>query len=510
LALAALGATALSLTGVLVEVQQSVAAGVARTFSYHSIASVPIGTNEAQSVVVGDKLYLFGGFDTLKQTFTPTDRGWSYNATTNTWTALPTMPVRGITHAGIATDGTGTIFYAGGSPSDASGTGQVFGTTDAFRFDIASGTYTRLPSLPVARMAGGLAYVSGRLYYLGGNDLTRTHDSGDVWMLDVAAGATSWVSRAPMPDPRNHLGWGVIDGKVYAVGGQHLDQSWTAQGELDRYDPATDSWTTLAPLPTARGHLMDSTFVLDGHLVAAGGWTTGQVSSAVEAYDTASNSWAEWTPLPEARTSTTVKALSGGRIVFCCGSAGTSNATAWIAVPTGPSQSPTAAPTTSVAAPTSAPTTSVAAPTSAPTTSDAAPTSTSAAAPRPPPPAQPTLPPTLHPVPVPSPSSRPPLLPVAALSAAVLHPATVASTRAGKVQLSFRLSRTSKVAFVLERCQGRRCSVVARLTAGAPRGRSHISVHAISRRSTLPAGHYRLVVTPARGRPVAVGLAVHR
>jgi hypothetical protein len=63
-------------------------------------------------VVVGDKLYLFGGFDTLKQTFTPTDRAWSYDAATNHWSALPTMPVRGITHAGIATDGAGSIWSA--------------------------------------------------------------------------------------------------------------------------------------------------------------------------------------------------------------------------------------------------------------------------------------------------------------------------------------------------------------------------------------------------------------
>ena len=296
-------------------------------FAYHSIARVPIGTTEAQSVVVGDKLYLFGGFDTLKTTLHADRPGLVVRPAANHWTALPSMPVHGITHAGIATDGDALRSGTRAAPGRRVGHDQVFGTTDGCRYDIATGTYTALPSLPVARMGGGLGLRRRPALLLRRQRPDPYARLADIWMLDVAAGATTWVSRAPMPDPRNHLGWGVIDGTMYAVGGQHLGQSWTAQGELDRYDPATDTWTTLAPLPAPRAHLMDSTFVLDGHLVAAGGWTTVGRRPRGGGLRPGDQHLASGRRLPEARTSTTVKSLSGGRILFCCGSAGTSNAT---------------------------------------------------------------------------------------------------------------------------------------------------------------------------------------
>src|SRR4051794_18416437 len=193
------------------------AKGAPLAFSYASIAPMPFGTNEAQSVVVGDQLYIFGGFDTTKATFTPTSRAWRYDPVTNHWTALPTMPVNGITHAGIATDGSRFIYYAGGSASAANATQQVFGSTDAFSYDTVSATYTRLPSLPPPPMGGGLAYVAGKLYYFGGNNITRTQDTADTWMLDVTGGAASWVAEAPMPEARNHIGFATSGGLVYAV-----------------------------------------------------------------------------------------------------------------------------------------------------------------------------------------------------------------------------------------------------------------------------------------------------
>ena len=206
---------------------------------------MPFGTNEAQSVVLGDQLYIFGGFDTTKATFTPTNRAWRYDPATNHWSALPTMPVNGITHSGIATDGVRYIYYAGGSASAANATQQVFGTVDAWRYDTVAGTYTALPNMPDARSAGGLGYVGGKLYHFGGNNLSRTQDGSETWMLDLAGERPRWVNEASLPDPRNHIGFATINGQIYAVGGQYGSDSRTARGSLDRYDPATNAWTVL-------------------------------------------------------------------------------------------------------------------------------------------------------------------------------------------------------------------------------------------------------------------------
>jgi N-acetylneuraminic acid mutarotase len=299
------------------------------SFVWAPIKSMPAGTTEAESVVIGDQLYLFGGFDLMKPCCTPTNRAWRYNPDTNVWAALANMPENGISHAGIATNGR-YIWYMGGYAANAAGTGQVYGTTHGFRYDVTTNKYTAMPNLPQSRAAGGMAYVNGVLYYFGGGPPARTTDSGDVWSLNVADDATTWVPRASMPNPRNHLGWGVIGGKIFAVGGQHLTNAKDPDPEMDRYDPVANTWIKLAPLPIVRSHEMDSTSVLDGRLVVAGGAEATGKTDVVDGYNPATNTWATYTSLPERRTSTTVRGLPGHRLIFVSGSGGTSSKTGWL------------------------------------------------------------------------------------------------------------------------------------------------------------------------------------
>ncbi len=470
------------------------ASGAGLAFTYTPIAPMPFGTNEAESVVLGDQLYIFGGFDTTKATFTPTNRAWRYDPAANKWTALPPMPNNGITHSGIATDGVRYIYYAGGSASADNATQQVFGTVDAWRYDTVTGTYTALPDMPEARSAGGLGYVAGKLYYFGGNNLTRTVDGSETWMLDLTGGATSWVSEASLPDPRNHVGFATMNGQIYAVGGQYGSDSRTAQGALDRYDPASNTWTVLPSMPLPRGHVMDSTFVLDGDLVVAGGWTASNVSAAVLAYDPVANSWSAWPNLPEARTSTTVKGISGGRFVFCCGSAGTSAQTGWIANPTGtPVTTPTTPPTTPVVTPTHTsqpqPVTSTTAPTTTP-----APTTSSK------PPVAPIV------TPSPTTSSAPPVK--LTLTSVAVHPSTVRASIAGTAQVSYKLSRSAKVTLTLQQCFTNGCFSIDKKSAAAPKGVSHVSLHALTGKTKLPVAHYRVLVATSGVTTVTLHVVV--
>ena len=57
-----------------------------------------------------------------------------------------------------------------------------------------------------------------------------------------------WQTAPSMPTARQGLAAVNVDGKVYVVGG------WkdTRLNTLEIYDPATKSWTTGEPMPTAR------------------------------------------------------------------------------------------------------------------------------------------------------------------------------------------------------------------------------------------------------------------
>ena len=78
----------------------------------------------------------------------------------------------------------------------------------------------------------------------------------------------------------------VLDGKLYAVGGQ--DAFYDVLSSVERYDPATNAWEAVAPMGTARWGL--AVAVLDGKLYAVGG-RGGGVLSSVERYDPALGAW---------------------------------------------------------------------------------------------------------------------------------------------------------------------------------------------------------------------------
>ncbi|NIS66255.1 MAG: galactose oxidase, partial [Gemmatimonadales bacterium] len=59
----------------------------------------------------------------------------------------------------------------------------------------------------------------------------------------------------------------ALDGKIHAVAGRTLDRVTSALHEV--YDPATDSWSDAAPLPTARDHFAIA--VVDGRIHVIGG-----------------------------------------------------------------------------------------------------------------------------------------------------------------------------------------------------------------------------------------------
>ena len=85
----------------------------------------------------------------------------------------------------------------------------------------------------------------------------------------------------------------VLDGKLYAVGGcNHGILSL-----VERYDPATNVWTAVAPMATARHS--HGVAVLDGKLYAVGGY--GHGVSSVERYNPAANAWEAVAPMAAAR-----------------------------------------------------------------------------------------------------------------------------------------------------------------------------------------------------------------
>lgn len=294
----------------------------------HWTAGAPsmIKRSEAEGAAVGDKLYVFGGYSYPLNGFTPYSRVDMYDVATNTWTRLRDLP-RAVNHAGVATDGR-FVYLAGGYVANAHNSGAIFGTREVWQYDSSSDSYIALPPLPIERAAGQLVLLDRSLHYFGGTNIERTVDTPEHWALSLDAIEAGWQPRAPMSNARNHLGAVALNGKIWAVGGQHgHDGALTTQRDVEVYDPATDLWTAVAPLPPVvvdgvsygRGHISGSTFVRDGKIVVAGGEYRHMhsISDIVE-YDPQTGSWQSVTPLPVTRYSGVARQL-GATFVYATG-----------------------------------------------------------------------------------------------------------------------------------------------------------------------------------------------
>ncbi|MFT2011395.1 kelch repeat-containing protein [Pontibacter sp. 13R65] len=286
------------------------------SITWSTVASQPYSVNEAQGKVVNGKLYTFGGFDSRKSCCTPTSRAYVYDPVTNRWTPIAPMPAMngtnygGVTHAGFTTDGT-DIYFAGGYTSNAAGTGQIFGTREAWKYIVAENRYVRLPDLPIVISAGQLEYLNGKLHHIAGTNQARTQDLGNHYVLDLDNLAAGWTTLSALPNPRQHAGSAVFNEKIYFIGGQNgHDHNLVASKEVHRYDPVTNTWTKVADLPvptgaTGRGHISSSVTIAGDRVLVLGGETVHNSSrtNMVSAYNPATNTWSNLTSLPSSRYS---------------------------------------------------------------------------------------------------------------------------------------------------------------------------------------------------------------
>lgn len=161
---------------------------------------------------------------------------------------------------------------------------------------------------PSRRAEHAAAAIDGVIYVPGGLDPSgNTLDTFEAF--DTAT--ETWSTLPPLPEPRDHFGLAELDGKLYLSGGSIFFSAAVREG-LWVYDPAAASWTALAPMPGPRSQ--HGMAVADGKLYVVGGVGRGATERAVWAYDPASGEWQTNLPdLPTEREHLSV-VESGGKV----------------------------------------------------------------------------------------------------------------------------------------------------------------------------------------------------
>jgi N-acetylneuraminic acid mutarotase len=206
----------------------------------------------------------------------------------------------------------------------------------------AQGKWAKLAPFPEPAEELLGAAANGKLYVFCGL-APGWKPIGMVYEYDPAT--DKWAKKKPMPLASHHVAFTEHQGKIYAFGGFVLPQAgppaWVPIDNAWEYDPTTDNWRTLAPLPTKRGSPVavsvgDKIYVLGGATVLPGATAVHPAQphysvGAVEEYDIATNSWRSRASLPTPRNHAVGAAVNGkiyvigGRVGGAFVSSGSSN-----------------------------------------------------------------------------------------------------------------------------------------------------------------------------------------
>jgi N-acetylneuraminic acid mutarotase len=155
-------------------------------------------------------------------------------------------------------------------------------------FDSVHSTWREASPMPEVRFHFAACAIGRNIFVFGGKDSDYIAQSS-VYKFDTAVDA--WSVLPPMPYPCSPDSASVLDGLAYVQVGRG--------GVILRFDPAQESWLTIAPNLIQRGGA--NTFVLDCCLYVVGGLAFGAEEKIVECYDVASNTWTDVSSMLEGR-----------------------------------------------------------------------------------------------------------------------------------------------------------------------------------------------------------------
>jgi N-acetylneuraminic acid mutarotase len=169
----------------------------------------------------------------------------------------------------------------------------------------AGDTWTTKTNMSTRRYIPSSGVVDGKIYVIGGiisNAVSTVEEYDPV--------TDTWTRKTNMPIAAGGAGNSVVNGRIYVIGGaDSLNQPLFSS--VQEYDVATDTWAIKASMPAIRCWLSSS--VVNGKIYAIGGAVVayGTPLSTVEEYDPETDTWTRKADMPTARACLSTSAVNG-------------------------------------------------------------------------------------------------------------------------------------------------------------------------------------------------------
>lgn len=181
---------------------------------------------------------------------------------------------------------------------------KLSGTTGAEKFTPTSGgagTWTNFTVAPSVLMnaQNSMVWDKGDYIYAYSSSTSSPYPS---YFYRMNLTTQVWEQRTSSLYPRRYAGMAYLDGYIYLIGGLKSDAS--AENVCQRYDPVSNTWSEIAPLPenvnfTKWSVDTDGRYVF---LIGSGGGFSGYtVSTTFYYYDPLTNTWSVESSLPVLR-----------------------------------------------------------------------------------------------------------------------------------------------------------------------------------------------------------------
>jgi len=245
---------------------------------------MPRAAHHAAIAAANGKLYVIGGFVPPKDTQIPTGGAWEpiadvweYDPAVDSWKSLAPLPTK--RGAAVAVEVDGKIYVIGGATTVAGskdpyftffGPSLVLTTNEVF--DPATNKWESRRPMSVARNHAYAAPVNGKIYVIGGRTghafiLSATNT--DV-VEEYSPVSDMWSApKERMPTPRSGGAWGTDGRRIYVAGGEVTTKELVgAFRAVEAYEPATNSWISLPPMPMPRHGIAGAVIGNEFHLVS--------------------------------------------------------------------------------------------------------------------------------------------------------------------------------------------------------------------------------------------------